>query len=370
MKINKQRHERINPLLCKMQITWILPFTLKTGGIQVVFEYANRLQQRGHTVNLVVPMLAFSNFTGSFFQRVLARLRMCLGNTLRRGRKVHWFNLEVPVLLVPWISDRFLPKSDVVIATAWPTAHAVARLGAKCGVKYYFVQHHENWSGDLRDVENSYKLPLRLLVIASWLRDLMEKKYERKVHALVPNAVDRTCFHANEKAWPHPPVLLMQYHEWPWKGFADGLAVFARVQQEFPDIRLRLFGMHKGSDIPDHAEFFYNPDKNTLRKLYATSTIFLFPSWSEGWGLPVLEAMACRTAVVATRVGCLFDVGTPGLTAMVASPRDIEGLASGVLELLRDKVLLQKIGDAGWGLMENYDWDKSTETLLHALQDG
>jgi glycosyltransferase involved in cell wall biosynthesis len=235
-------------------------------------------------------------------------------------------------------------------------------------MKYYFIQHYEVWSGEKSKVDGSYTLPLRHIVIATWLKDIMRKQFGREIHALIPNGVDFKAFYNPEKKWNQTPRLLLMYHSLPWKGFQDGIAVYHKVLQSIPNIKLTIFGMEPCGEIPKDAEYIQNPSPEKLRELYCHADIYLAPSWTEGWHLPPMEAMACKAAVVATNVGCIPDIGVHGQTAMVYEPHDIEGMAEGVVELLKNQAMLEQISVAGYELMQSYTWEKATQRLMLALQ--
>lgn len=103
------------------------------------------------------------------------------------------------------------------------------------------------------------------------------------------------------------------------------------------------------------------PDPN-LKYLYQCSTLFLFPSYYEGFGLPVLEAFACGTPVVTSNTGSLPEVG--GEAALLVDPDDHEGIASVVLKLLDDKDFRNNKRQQGLTQVKKFSWEKAaTETL-------
>ncbi|MDK2805653.1 MAG: hypothetical protein PWP67_787 [Clostridium butyricum] len=349
-----------------MKINFILPFTSLTGGIKVVFEYANRLNERGYDIVCYIPMLAYK-FNNYGFIGELKRIKSSIGNTLKRGTKVDWFDLKVPVKLVPIISNKFIRDADATIATAWPTAYSVNNLDEFKGEKFYFIQHYEIWSGPKDLVDGSYKLPLKRIVIAKWLKDLMEKEFKVGVTSLIPNGMNFKEFYNDNKVFNKNKVILMLYHNLEWKGYKDGLKAFEIVKEKHPEIKLRLFGLKRGEGIPNYAEFYENPAKDILRNLYSTSDIFVSPSWTEGWHLPPMEAMACKCAVVATNVGCIPDIGVHKDTAMVCEPHNIEGLANNMIELIENEKLLKNISFKGYEKIKNYTWDNSTDLFEKTL---
>lgn len=154
-----------------MRITFIVPSPANSGGMQVVYKYATQLEKKGHTVQLVYPLHPYdlAAVPNSLKTRVKSFIRFIwyiLKFVILRGEKkfcdyVHW----KPVYRV---CDRLLPNADVVIATAWPTAYDVANLSSDKGNKFYFIQDFEIWNDRFLG-EESYRLPLRKIAIASWI---------------------------------------------------------------------------------------------------------------------------------------------------------------------------------------------------------
>jgi len=92
-------------------------------------------------------------------------------------------------------------------------------------------------------------------------------------------------------------------------------------------------------------EIGYVEDKD-LPLYYSLADILVLPSLLEGFGLTMVEAMACRTPVVASRVGSIPEIVGPG--GRLVPPRDPAALAMAIDELLQDDVLRQSLGEAGF----------------------
>ncbi len=99
-----------------------------------------------------------------------------------------------------------------------------------------------------------------------------------------------------------------------------------------------------------------------LPGLYAGAELVVLPSLSEGFGLPVLEAMACGTAVACARAGSLPEVA--GDAGAYFDPRDIQDIASVVKRLLRDRDLRQALVEAGLGRAKRFSWSRTAGRMV------
>lgn len=353
-----------------MRVTFVIPTRQIAGGIRVVFEYANRLQARGHKVQIVYPLMPLS-FGRSIFKYdgLKSRTLEFLANLKNRNR-IKWFDIKAPVIPIPWLLERFIDDADIVIATAWPTAYFVNSVSNKKGKKVYFIQHYEvwTWSDVAEKVDKTYKFPLYKIVIANWLKDLLKEKFNEEVYALIPNGVNLEQFYNDNKIWNKEKRILMLYSGIEWKGLKDGIKAFEIARERHPTIKLVMFGADKDEGVPSYVEFHKGIWGEELRKLYCSCDIFVCPSWSEGWGLPPMEAMACKCAVVTTNVGGIPDYTIPNETALISPPKDPIFLANNIIKLLDNEDELKRISIAGYDYIKNFTWEKATDKLEAVLK--
>lgn len=355
-----------------MKINFVIPTPGNTGGLHVIYKYAEEFQKKGHEVNIYYPLklylLDFSRNKiwqkGFVFYRTLVNIyHFCICHDEKK------YNDNVNMKFVPLINDFYIPDADYVIATAWPTAYDVAKLGKEKGEKYYFIQDYEIWDDEYKGNE-SYKLPLHHIVIAKWIDDVLNKKVGVKKRTIINNGIDLMEYHnENKKINRKEPLnFLMLYHSLPKKGVKYGLEVFDKIRKEYQGVTLTMFGVKKGDDIPDYVNFVENPSQNEIRNLYCNADIYIYPSLIEGWGLTVVEAMAAKCAVVGTNTGCLIDIGINGKNVMISEPKDIEGMVDNIRLLIEDRELLEKISIEGYESVQKLSWDKSVEKFLDVLK--
>jgi glycosyltransferase involved in cell wall biosynthesis len=103
------------------------------------------------------------------------------------------------------------------------------------------------------------------------------------------------------------------------------------------------------------------PDED-LPALYNAADLFALPSLYEGFGLPVLEALACGTPVVTSNVSSLPEVA--GDAAVLVSPRDVEGLSQALYRALTDQELRTTLRQRGLMQAQYFTWHQAAKTVL------
>ena len=340
----------------RLKITFLCPHLRIAGGVRAILTYADRLAARGHDVTLVVP----------------AKGRLRAAWRRLRGAGPDWLpGFRARLRWVGRWQSEALPDGDVVVATAWSSAGIAAAAPRRCGAGFYFVQHYESlYHGAAALVDATYRLPLRTIVISTWLRDLVRDKFQRDAEVLV-TPVDPALFRPVPVAvGTSRPRVLMLHHEYAWKGVAEGVEAARRVKARVPGLVLVGFGVRPPRAPSPYDEFHANPPQDRLAEVYSSCEIYLCPSWDEGLGMPPMEAMACGAALVTYDNGGCRDYARDGETALVARRRDVADLAARLELLASDPALRARIAAAGRRLVTTaFDWDRAVarlETLFAA----
>jgi glycosyltransferase involved in cell wall biosynthesis len=103
-----------------------------------------------------------------------------------------------------------------------------------------------------------------------------------------------------------------------------------------------------------------------LPALYGAAEVFVFPSLFEGFGLPVLEAMACGAPVVCSNATSLPEVA--GDAALMVSPQDTAGLATAIQRVLADAELRAKLASLGMAQARRFTWEETARQTLAVYQ--
>jgi hypothetical protein len=273
---------------------------------------------------------------------------------------VPWHSLRAPLLRVPRITSSALPDADVVIATSWPTAFDVAGLAPRKGRGVHLLMHHETGTGPEEKIREVYRLPLHRLTLSSAVREQIRTEFGAEVAGVVPAGVDGAVFFPQGAR--RRDMVLAIVHPAPHKGARVALEVFSRLAEKRPGLDLLACGTVKPADWPARFPFLLHPNDATLRLLYSSAAVFLYPSRYEGFGLPPLEAMACGAPVVSTRVGAVPEYGMDRENILLIEPGDIEGMACGVETLLINPDLRTRLSFAG--LVTARDWSVERAVCL------
>ncbi|MCS7220938.1 MAG: glycosyltransferase family 1 protein [Anaerolineae bacterium] len=103
-----------------------------------------------------------------------------------------------------------------------------------------------------------------------------------------------------------------------------------------------------------------------LPALYSGAILFAFPSEYEGFGLPVLEAMACGTPVVCSRTSSLPELA--GDAALLVDPLDVEEIATGIRCILEDEELRWQMRERGLMRAALFSWERTARMTLAAYE--
>lgn len=272
-----------------------------------------------------------------------------------------------------------VPDADVIIATWWETAEWIAQFPAEKGVKVYFVQHHETvFPGQPEErVKATWFLPLHKIVVSDWLVDIARTLYGNEHVSLVPNSVDTKQFYAPPRGKQATPTVGMMYVNLDWKGSDISLKAFSLAAQKIPDLQLVAFGaMPPDAELPLPAgtQYIQCPPQDAIKDVYAQCDAWLFGSRLEGFGMPILEAMACRTPVIGTPAGAAPELlsDDAGLLVQPENPADMAAdMANAIERVCRmTEEEWRSMSMAAYNKAVDYTWDDATARFEASLYEA
>lgn len=129
----------------------------------------------------------------------------------------------------------------------------------------------------------------------------------------------------------------------------------------------RKFAFKLNVDYDESVKFIgYIKDKK-LPVLYSGAEIFMYPSLFEGFGLPVLEAMACGTAVITSNTTALQEIAGP---AKVVNPESIDEIRDEMLNLINNSSITSTMIEKGYEWVKRFTWQDSAKQTIKLLRNS
>lgn len=217
-----------------------------------------------------------------------------------------------------------------------------------------------NSEATARDIVAFYKIPAQKLVP-------------------IPLAYDaghfRPISNLSETFTAEPPYFLVLGRQAPYKNIRRVIEAFARVKQ---DCKLLIAGPTDERYTPELIEradslevrprmkFLSYVPYDQLPGLLSGAVALVFPSLWEGFGLPVLEAMACGTPVICSDVASLPEVA--GDAALLIDPVEVSAIASAMSAVLTDESLRLQLKTAGLQRARQFSWEKTGQATVEVLR--
>jgi glycosyltransferase involved in cell wall biosynthesis len=311
-----------------------------------VADAVERLRGRGVEVDVVSPA-SFRHFGIAYGSGVVGNLR-----------RQPWRAALVPAMLASFArAARNAARGADLVHAHWLPAGAVALT---CG-KPFVVQL---WGTDVELARKARPLAravlhrARLVVCASHALAQAARELGAREVRVIPSGVE-IPEDVGEEA--EPPEVLFVGRLSREKGIlelvqaTDGLPLVVAgdgpLREQVPQAR---------GFVPHHA----------LRPLYERASVVAVPSHREGFGVACAEAMAHGRPVVASAVGGLLDLVVDGETGLLVPPRDVPALRGALEQLLADRDLRRRFGEAGRErIQRDFSWPAVTDATIAAYED-
>ncbi len=339
-----------------LTITFVLPGRDRSGGARATVEMGNRLIDAGHRVRLAchTPSL----FHPLRAKRALARL------TLRWQGMVHidWTgDFKGPVVTFVDLGQVDFEPGEIVIAVGTGTSPQVAALDRQV-VK---ARYCHGFSPPDEDRPAVWGVHMPTIAVSEKLVPALEGLCSNSVVGVVPNGIDQNQYFV--EGFPRDGIGAV-YSRNLKKAPEDLIAIMNMAGERLPDVPRYVFGADpKPGPWPQNIYCRY-PSIDKARELFNRCKVWIIPSQSEGFCLPILEAMACGCAVVSTdhdTARGLIDDGRNGLLAPVADREEILRKAS---LLLNDETLRRQIVKEGFETIKDFKWNPAVRKMVECLR--
>ena len=272
-----------------------------------------------------------------------------------------------------------VPDADAVVASWWETAEWVAAFPASKGAKVHLIQHDERVTAHTDAERDRIGLAawtppgFTRCVVSKWIGEVGSREFGAE-SVVLPNAVDTEVFDAPPRGRNAVPRVGFMDSSVAFKAAHVAQAAYEIARERVPGLRLSCFGFEPDPDrpLPAGAEFRRAPPQGEIAAVYRSCDAWLFASRCEGYGLPILEAMACRTPVIGTPTGAAPDlIGAAGNGGRLVPFDDPAAMARAIAELCA-------MPDAGWRALSDaahttalaHDWPSATDRFERVLEEA
>jgi len=324
-------------------------------------EYDNAIFQRSNFTKIVIPRRP------EFYKHVSIPLDMIMK---RRKYDFYHFLYNAPSLIMPCpfivtvhdVSYKHIPdmisKKDLFSITFQMS------LNAKRALRIITVS------------ENSRKDSVRFFKVPEEKIDVIYEGVEDTFRVIDEPGIKKAIIHRYQLPerfllyvgtyLPHKNLesLLDAFHELKSNGkIPHKLVLAGKKGRNYENVSAHISKLSLEDDV---LRIGFVPDED-LPVLYNLSDIFIFPSLYEGFGLPLLEAMACGVPVVSSSASCLPEVG--GEAALYFSPRSSRELAAKILDIISNKRLRNHLIKEGLKRSGQFSWKTMAEKTLSLYED-
>jgi L-malate glycosyltransferase len=354
-----------------MRITLFFPnYTRRPfGSHRVLFEYANRLSERGHSVTLVTR--------GKSRRQQLEVTRARILRHVGDYQLFPWFNLS-PEVQVRYVFDKekwTIPRTDALVLMGWRSERYFWQLRDQAKKVVQLAWAYDSWS--IADAERRQIIEQSLtnehlpIIAGSQFVAALLARMGRDPVAIVCPGVDTAVFRSHRESTDRQSTIGMILRmERPQKGSADGIAALHELRARGHVFDALTVCSDRPGDLPGWIGTRSAADDVSMAEFYNDCTVFLVPSWAEGFGLVALEAMACGAAVVSTENGGVSDFARSGENMLLAPVGDVAAMADQLEVLIANDTLRERIAGFGQATAREFSWEKSTDAFERALTNA
>ncbi|HEY9673858.1 MAG TPA: glycosyltransferase family 1 protein [Waterburya sp.] len=204
-------------------------------------------------------------------------------------------------------------------------------------------------------------------------KDLVERyavPEEKVTVTYLASEIDASLSYGTEPV-PSRPYYLYVGTRLSYKNFDGLLAAFAKAVSVQPEIALCVVGpplteseekLIAELKLTEHIDYYGYVNDTHLAKLYRCSIAFVYPSRYEGFGIPPLEAMSCKTPVVASNCSSIPEV--VGDAGILFNPESVSDLSDILLFLLDNGAERDRLITKGYQRSKKFSWDKTASQTL------
>lgn len=339
-----------------MKIVFILPVRGRSGGIRATVVAANHLIDRGHTVRILYrrsPMTVRKMYRFIWYKLRYNATHDWLEKF--RGRIDAFRN----------ITECGFDRREVIVGVGIEVTEELAALNLLPNPN---LQYIHGWSADTKAREKTFISSIPKIVVSSYLKSKVESFGGGKVLKVINNGIDQNEYFNSLTDDSVKDGVGTIYHTHPAKDPETILGVLDKLAKHKPNLPIRCFGMPRRQPQIKKILYWRYPSVEKAREIYSRSLVWFIASKTEGFSMPVLEAMACGCAVVATDCGGTREMITDRENGFLVEVGDVDQMVDRILLLLDDDELRKGMCLKAKESLCKFTWDNSIDKLENVLK--
>lgn len=193
---------------------------------------------------------------------------------------------------------------------------------------------------------------------------------------VIYNAVNNRFRHIEDKKLILKQYVLTVSSVKENKNFIMALKVFEKIQYIYPKMEMFIIGDVQNNNFgtidfsqyvqKEQIHFLGRISDRELIRYYSNAKAFIFPSFYEGFGIPVLEAQACGCPVISSNAASLPEILED--SALLVDPNNINAFVEGI-KMLMQKDVSERLIEKGYKNVRRFDWGRSANFLIKTLDN-
>lgn len=341
-----------------MKIVFILPGKGRAGGVRCTVISANMLLERGHDVRILYRR----------FPTTIRSLTRELRNKICYKRSHDW--LETFKGRTSSYHDIgqciFYPDEIIISVGMWCSAQ-ISKLNNIKNKKLQYIHGPTPWTPEVMDQALSSSIPK--IAVSSKTAEIINSYNSSDLLAVIHNGINLDEYYPSVNEQQRDGIgTIYETHPTYAKDPETLLKVLIQLKKELPNVPHYTFGGAPRPKEISKKEYKRYPSLEEARRRYSSSKVWILGSRSEGFPGPVLEAMACGCAVVATDCGGTKDMIVDGENGYLVEPGNVDEIVNKVKILLDNPTLREKMVTNAFKTVCKLNWDNSANKLEDVLK--
>lgn len=341
------------------KVTFVLPGRNRSGGVRVTVAMANKLRELGYEVRIVYKTAPFLSY--KWIRSIAKKNVRKVQHNLDRTDWLYQFN--GPVQKFVNIKEVKFHPGEIVIAVGIYTVEDVRKLDDSI-IKIRYNHGFSVGMDKLTRTAWGGKMPT--IAVSSTLIPRLQELSQDRVLGVVPNGLNLNEYYADNIT--RRVGIGIMYSTHPNKCPQDIIRLMCRIRLNWPDIPQYYFGTEHCPDQLQIGKYVRYPTIDDARHIYNLCMIWLSTSQEEGFGIPILEAMACGCAVVSADNPGARELITDGENGFIVPVGGMEAFLDKIKILLSDEHLRQRVVLKGLETAQSFSWEKAAGAMDAILQ--